>query len=321
MNAIFAIQYFLIVLFLFFILLLYFKIAEHCNIIDRPNERSSHMYITLRGGGVIFFIGVGLYYCINGFKYPCFMLGLTLISAISFIDDIKPVSLKIRLVCHFCAMLFMFYQWDLWIYPWWCILIVLVICTGIINVYNFMDGINGITGGYSMMVLLFLIYINKQLAFIDPNFIYIVLLSVLVFNFFNFRVKAKCFAGDIGSISMAFILVFMIGQLILQTKDISYIILLAVYGVDSILTITHRLIRKENIGLPHRKHLYQIMSNELKIPHIITSLFYMGLQSLIMLGFFLCFEHRCIYSIIVLISLCVGYYMFMKKYFYLHTAN
>jgi len=56
-------------------------------------------------------------------------------------------------------------------------------------------------------------------------------MALLVFNFFNFRKKAKCFAGDVGAISIAFVIVFMMGLLILKTKDISYIVLLGLYGV------------------------------------------------------------------------------------------
>ncbi len=313
----------MIYLFVFILLvsieLLYFRIADRFNIIDRPNERSSHTQITLRGGGIIFYFGVLAYFIISGFGYPWFMLGLTLISCISFLDDIRPISQKTRLLFHLIAMLFMFYQWDIFVYPWWYIIIALIICTGIINAYNFMDGINGITGGYSFVILIFFGYINHQvITFIEPAFIYIVFLAVLVFNFFNFRTKAKCFAGDVGSVGIAFILVFLLGKLILITGDLSYILLLSVYGVDSTLTILHRIILRENIGLPHRKHVYQLMSNELKVPQVITSFFYMLLQSVIMVGFFVYFEYRYIYCLCVLISLCASYCLFIKKYFHLH---
>ena len=128
-----------------------------------------------------------------------------------------------------------------------------------------MDGINGITGGYSLVILAALAYINKEVVtFVEADFIYTVICSVLVFCFFNFRKRAKCFAGDVGSVSIAFILLFLIGRLIIRTGDFSWIVLLSVYGVDSVLTIIHRLMLHENIGLPHRKHLYQIMANELE---------------------------------------------------------
>ena len=84
--------------------------------------------------------------------------------------------------------------------------------------------------------------------------------------------------------SIAFILLFLIGKLIIQTEDFSWIILLVVYGVDSVLTIIHRLMLHENIGLPHRKHMYQLMANELKIPHVVVSLIYMAVQSVVIIG-------------------------------------
>ena len=258
-------MYYLIILVLLFVAeLFYFRIADKCNIIDKPNERSSHTSITLRGGGVIFYFGALAYFLTSGFEYPWFMLALTLVTFISFVDDVHSTSRKLRLLFHFSAMGLMFWQWGLFSLPWWWIIIALIVCTGIINAYNFMDGINGITGGYSLVVLGGLAYINASIVpFVEPVFIYTVLCGVLVFCFFNFRKKAKCFAGDVGSVSIAFILLFLIGKLIIQTGDFSWIILLSVYGVDSVLTIIHRLMLHENIGLPHRKHMYQLMANEL----------------------------------------------------------
>jgi len=267
-------MYYLIILVLLFLAeLFYFHIADKCNIIDKPNERSSHTRITLRGGGIIFYLGALAYFLTNQFEYPWFMLALTLITFISFVDDIRSTSQGLRLVFHFTAMALMFYQWGLFNLPWWTILVALIVCTGIINAYNFMDGINGITGGYSWVVLLALAFINVQIVrFVEEDLIYTMLCAVLVFNFFNFRKKAKCFAGDVGSVSIAFVILFLIGKLIIRTENFSWIVLLVVYGVDSVLTIIHRLMLHENIGLPHRKHLYQLMANELEIPHVMVSL-------------------------------------------------
>ena len=280
-------MYYLIVLVLLFVTeLFYFKIADKCNIIDKPNERSSHTRITLRGGGIIFYFGALAYFLTSGWEYPCFMLALTLVTFISFVDDVKSISQLTRLFFHFSAMALMFYQWGLFSLSWWWLVPALIVCTGIINAYNFMDGINGITGGYSLVVLAALAYINQEIVpFVEKDFIYTVICSVLVFCFFNFRKQAKCFAGDVGSVSIAFIVLFLIGKLIILTEDFSWIVLLAVYGVDSVLTIIHRLMLHENIGLPHRKHLYQIMANELKLPHGIVSSIYMGVQTAIIVGY------------------------------------
>ena len=313
-------MYYLIVLVLLFLAeLFYFRFADKCNIIDKPNERSSHTRITLRGGGIIFYFGVLAYFLTNHFEYPWFMLALTLITFISFIDDIRSTSQALRLVFHFSAMALMFYQWGLFFLPWWTIIVALIICTGIINAYNFMDGINGITGGYSLIILVALAYINREIvSFVEQELIVTVLCSVLVFNFFNFRKHAKCFAGDVGSVSIAFIVLFLIGKLIIKTEDFSWIILLVVYGVDSVLTIIHRLMLHENIGLPHRKHLYQIMANELKVPHVVVSSVYMIVQALVIAGYFYFQEYSYWYLLGSILILSGTYILFMRKYFRLH---
>lgn len=171
------------------------------------------------------------------------------------------------------------------------------------------------------MVLAALAYINKEITpFVEEDFIYTVISSVLVFCFFNFRKKAKCFAGDVGSVSIAFILLFLIGKLILQTEDFSWIILLSVYGVDSVLTIIHRLMLHENIGLPHRKHLYQIMANELKIPHVAVSSIYMAVQVIVIVGYIVCQNYGYWYLLGTILLLSILYICFMKKYFKLHHS-
>lgn len=315
-------MYYLIILVLLFLAeLFYFKVADKYNIIDKPNERSSHTRITLRGGGVIFYFGALVYFLTSGFEYPWFMLALTFVAIISFIDDIRSTSQKLRLVFHFSAMALMFYQWGLFSLSWWWIIIALIICIGIINAYNFMDGINGITGGYSLVVLLSLAYINEEVTpFVEQELIYTVIMSVLVFCFFNFRKKARCFAGDVGSVSIAFIFLFLLGKLIIQTGDFSWIILLSVYGVDSVLTIFHRLMLHENIGLPHRKHLYQLMANELRIPHVVVSVIYMVLQFLIVAGLLWLSVDHWVYFFTVIGGLAVIYIICMYRYYPLHET-
>ena len=316
-------MYYLIILVLLFLAeLFYFRIADKCNIIDKPNERSSHTRITLRGGGIIFYFGALAYFLSNDWSYPWFMLALTLITFISFVDDIRSTSQGLRLVFHFTAMALMFYQWGLFSLSWWWIIIALIVCTGIINAYNFMDGINGITGGYSLVILGSLTYINTEITqFVEPALIYTVFCSVLVFCFFNFRKKAKCFAGDVGSVSIAFILLFLIGKLIIKTEDFSWIILLSVYGVDSVLTIIHRLMLHENIGLPHRKHMYQLMANELKMPHVVVSLIYMAMQVIVIIGYIYFLDYGYLYLSCTILLLSIIYIGFMKKFFCLHSPN
>nr|WP_229127700.1 glycosyltransferase family 4 protein [Bacteroides nordii] len=307
---------------LFLAELFYFYIADKYNIIDKPNERSSHARITLRGGGIIFYFGVLAYFLTNHFEYSWFMLALTLVTLISFIDDIRSTSQALRLVFHFSAMGLMFYQWGLFSLPWWTILVALIICTGIINAYNFMDGINGITGGYSLIILGTLAFINHSVvSFVEPDLIYTMLCAVLVFNFFNFRKRAKCFAGDVGAVSIAFTILFLIGRLIIQTGDFSWIVLLVVYGIDSVLTIVHRLMLHENIGLPHRKHMYQIMANELRMPHVVVALIYMMMQAIVVIGYLILREYGYWYLLGSVFLLSMLYLLFMKRFFCLHKFN
>ena len=316
-------MYYIIVLVLLFLTeLFYFKLANKFNIIDKPNERSSHRKVTLCGGGIIFYFGALVYFLANHWEYPWFIVALTLITFISFVDDIRSTSQSLRLVFHFAAMVLMFYQWDLFSLSWWWIIVALIICTGIINAYNFMDGINGITGGYSLVILVTLAYINAKIVpFTEPALINTVLCSVLVFCFFNFRKKAKCFAGDVGSVSIAFILLFLIGRLIIKTEDFSWIILLSVYGVDTVLTIIHRLILHENIGLPHRKHMYQLMANELKMSHVMVSFIYMVVQTVVIVGYIMCLNYGYWYLFGTVLLLSLLYICFINKYFELHQLS
>lgn len=303
-------------------IVIYFRIADKYNIIDKPNHRSSHKYITIRGGGIIFYIGVILYSLFFGFNHPYFIIGLSLISVISFLDDVYDISSKFRIAFQFTAMMLMFYDCGLYNLPWYYLVSALIVSTGIINAYNFMDGINGITGGYSLIAIGSFWWINNNIhTFIDNNLLYVILISLLIFNYFNFRKVAKCFAGDIGAVSIAFIVVFLLGKLIAETGDISYLIILMLYGVDSILTIVHRLILKENIFKAHRKHLYQIMSNELKIPHTTVSLVYMVFQAIIMVGYFYFKNISWIYFTLSGFVLASIYVIFMKRFFKLHIFH
>lgn len=311
--------YFIIFAMLVMLELAYFRVADRFNIIDKPNLRSSHTSIVLRGGGIIFLFGVWLYAAFYGLQYPWFILGLTLVGLISFVDDIHSLPDSLRLVVQFAAMFLMFYQFGILnLQDWWIVLIALIVCVGIINAYNFMDGINGITGGYSIAVLLPLIFLNARLGFIDMSYLYVVGLSLLVFCFFNFRKKAKCFAGDVGSISIAFILLFALGLLILKTGDVSYLTFLAVYGVDVVLTICHRIQLHENLGQAHRKHAYQLMANELKMPHVSVSGLYMALQLLISAGLIFLPINHYLYMGIVIVALSAAYIAFMKRNYHLH---
>ena len=319
--------------------LLYFRIADRFNIIDKPNERSSHTKIVIRGGGIIFVIGLWVWSAFFGFQYPWMLAAVTLAAGISFFDDVHSLPDSVRLVTQFVAMGLLLYQlrdesmelqdWE-WYWQAAAGIAALIVCVGATNIYNFMDGINGITAGYSLAVLIPLVMLNVKcqmaygVGFVDESLMIVVGLSLLVFSWFNFRPKnqAKCFAGDVGSVGIAFILLFMIGCKIMQTGDITWLIFLVVYGVDGVCTIIHRIMLHENLGEAHRKHAFQLMANELGMSHVTVTLIYMAIQLAVSLGFiYLCPDTilaHWLYLIGTVVLLAIAYVLFMKKYYHLH---
>ncbi len=320
--------------------LVYFRIADRFNIIDKPNQRSSHTTVVLRGGGIIFMIGAWVWSAFFGFEYPWFLAGLTLVSGVSFVDDIHSLPDSVRLVAQFAAAAMAFWQlgilhWSMW----WVVLIALIVYVGATNVINFMDGINGITAGYALAVLVPLAFVNINLhqsvinlslinssdgIFVDQSLVLSTIIAAVVFCVFNFRPKgkAKCFAGDVGSIGIAYIMLFLLGNVIIKTGDITWLVFLLVYGVDGCLTIVHRIMLHENLGEAHRKHAYQIMANELGIGHVKVASLYMAMQLVVSLGFvFLCPNTvlcHWIYFMGALAVLATAYVVFMRKYYHLH---
>ena len=264
--------------------------------------------------------------------YLPFLCGLVLICGVSFWDDVKSLPDSVRLIAQFISMGLaawcMIQSSELMSLEWyWLVLIgiaALIVFVGATNIINFMDGINGITAGYALAVLIPLLILNRLIGFIEESYLVVAIIGVLVFCIFNFRPKgkAKCFAGDVGSIGIAFILLFALGKLIVQTGDLSYLILLMIYGIDGCLTICHRIMLHENLGEAHRKHAFQLMANELKIGHMKVTFLYMALQFAVSLGFiYLCPDTvaaHWIYFGCAAIVLCVAYILFKKKYYHLH---
>ncbi len=262
--------------------LLYFRIADRYNITDHPTDRSSHTIATIRGGGVVFLVAA-LCLAIVHPAYWLPVLGIFIIGIVSFLDDIYTLSSRIRLLFHVMAVTIMFYYLGiLGGVPWYTFILLYIMVIGVINMYNFMDGINGITGSYSLVVLCGLQYVNlKQVAFVGADMIWFPLIACIIFLFFNFRKKARCFAGDVGSVTIAFWIIMLLVRLIFLAHNWSYILFLVVYGIDSLMTITHRLMLKQNILKPHRLHFYQIMANERKFSHLWISAGYALLQGAI----------------------------------------
>jgi UDP-N-acetylmuramyl pentapeptide phosphotransferase/UDP-N-acetylglucosamine-1-phosphate transferase len=265
---------------LIFLEILYFKIADRFNIIDKPNHRSSHNQITIRGGGIIFFLAALLWFIYSGHELVYFIIALSLISVVSFLDDLLTLKSGMRSLVHLAAVVLMLIQLNVDVLWLWPLLLVLII--GTINAYNFMDGINGITGAYSLIALGTLYYTNRYIiGFSSESLLAISILSILVFLFFNFRKVARCFAGDVGSVSIAFIIIFLLGQLVSKTSNFMYLGFLLIYGLDTVTTIIFRLFRGENIFEAHRSHFYQHLANERKWPHLKVALLYAAVQGIL----------------------------------------
>ena len=314
----------------------YFKIADHFNIIDKPNERSSHSTIVLRGGGVIFTLSMivwAVMMVIQGkdiLPYLPFLCGLIMVASISFWDDVHSLPDSLRMVVQIVSYLLMFWSIGLYVISdsWLMVALITVValffCVGATNIINFMDGINAITAGYGIAMLIPIQLLNRDMSFIEESYLIVAIIGILVFSIFNFRPKgkAKCFAGDVGSIAIAFIILFALGKLMISTRDVTYIVFFLLYGIDGSLTIFHRIMLHENLGQAHRKHVFQLMSNELNMGHVTVTMIYTVLQLAISLGFiYLCpntILAHWIYLIGAGLVLAVGYVLFMKKYYHLH---
>ena len=293
-----------------FLLLGYFKFANQYNIIDKPNGRSSHSYTTIRGGGIVFPAAAILWFLMYGFSQPWLILALLLMAAISFLDDVITLTSKIRIFVHFMAVTILFWQLNVFELPWYCFAFAYLFTIGWINAFNFMDGINGITAFYGLVALGTFAWLNQSLEFVSQQLIIVLVLSVLIFSYFNARKRAKTFAGDVGSVSMAFLLAWFMISLMVKTGRVEYILFFALYGLDSVVTIIFRLRRHENIFKAHRSHLFQYLSNELKLPHVMVSSIYALVQCGInIITIVLISENRMTNSAFVLFLsvLCIAY--------------
>lgn len=313
-----VLEYIIVGLFFLLLELAYLKLAVKLKIFDVPHHQSSHTGVIVRGGGIIFYVAFMLWSVSNGFLWYGGLLGLTIIAAVSFVDDIRIVSPKIRLVCQFVAIVLLFYHSGLVRTAPYVVILLTIACVGMVNIYNFMDGINGMTGGYSLIVVLAMLYVDLyKVQFCDPTLLVYVMLALLVFCLFNFRRHAKCFAGDVGSLSIGFILVYLALRLALRGQSMAWMAMLLVYAVDGGLTILHRILLRENLMTPHKKHAYQIMANELKMPHLLVSGIYMALQAVCSVVFIVWPNYYTFF--IEMFVLMTIYLVFMKKYYHLHV--
>jgi UDP-N-acetylmuramyl pentapeptide phosphotransferase/UDP-N-acetylglucosamine-1-phosphate transferase len=292
----------------------YYLLAAKLSIVDIPNQRSSHTKATIRGGGIIFPIAIVLWYLLFQGVYPWFLGGMLLIGLTSFLDDKYTLSYKVRLPVQFAAMALLAYQIsDLPLHlGWWAV--VLILGVGWVNTFNFMDGINGITTLYAATVCIGLVGANYLITFTQSTLLISLLIAAAVFGFFNLRKKALMFAGDVGSVSLAFALAFLLCQLIVKSETWYFILFFLVYGIDSVLTIVERLRAKENIFEAHRGHLYQLLANELGISHLKVSAIYAVVQltvcALVLAGFYYQWP-SVLFGLLLLLALT--FYILIKR--------
>ena len=261
--------------------IIYLKLAERLNIIDRPNKRSSHSLPTIRGGGVLFVFAFLIYEITNGFKNVYLLTGVLIIAIISFVDDIKSLSPRFRFPFQILSVVLLVYQIDGGMSVL-LFLLFMFLGTAFVNLFNFMDGINGISGMYSLSVLVGIYIVNVNTSsIIDTELILNELFAVIIFGYYNFRKKARFFAGDIGSVSIALLIFYMVITLVYNLKSPLYFLFLLVFGTDSILTILYRFVIKEKITEAHRHHIYQKLVDRTKLSHIQVSLLYALLQLVI----------------------------------------
>ena len=293
-------------------MLAYFPIARKLKLFDVPNERSSHSEVTFRGGGIIVPISLIFYSIFFGFQNHYLIIGVLVASAISFYDDIRGSNPFFRLTCHFAAvgLIMMDITNGIQFLPFVTIAIA-ILAVAAVNAYNFMDGINGITGLYTLSIYETVYFYDYKIEDVfDQNLIAVLTIALLIFGFYNFRTRAVLFAGDVGSVSLGLIAVFYVLFLVVHNDDIIYLSIVAVYGVESGLTILYRLLKRQNIFLPHRMHLFQDLVNIAKMPHLVTSFLYAIVQVVINFGMFLCIKEGYpgyLYLIYVLTLLSCSY--------------
>lgn len=260
----------------------YLKIAPQYNIIDKPNQRSSHTTPTIRGAGIVF--PVLFVFFVVMFGHPGalvdLIMGITLLGVVSFYDDVRDVPFGLRLFAQLIAVALLFNELFVWLWPIWLLVFVGILIIATINAFNFMDGINGITGIYGLVTAVSIYAVKQDIALLG------LIAALMAFLFFNLRKKAKCFSGDVGAVSLAFIFSYYILLLSVEAMNPIWVLLLSVYGIDAAITIVFRLIRKENILRGHRSHFYQILANEKQIPHVTVSMIYGTVQAVFNVLFF-----------------------------------
>jgi UDP-N-acetylmuramyl pentapeptide phosphotransferase/UDP-N-acetylglucosamine-1-phosphate transferase len=292
----------------FLLLFAYLKIAPLYNIIDNPNQRSSHTKPTTRGAGIVFPV---LFLCFELLLgHPGGMvdiiMGITLLGVVSFYDDVRDVPFGLRMFAQLISVTLLFNELFVWLWPIWLIAFVGILIIAAINAFNFMDGVNGITGLYGLVTAFTLYTVHEDVGLLG------LIAALMAFLFFNLRKKAKCFSGDVGAVSLAFIFAYYILNFAIEAQNPIWVLLLSVYGIDAAITIVFRLIRKENITRGHRSHFYQFLANEKQIPHVRVALMYGAIQALFNVVFFYFYNKQQFAPIVIAFGVLVFIYLGLR---------
>lgn len=280
------------------------RLGSRMSLIDKPNERSSHVHPTPRAGG----IGIFLSFLIIGVLFTqerILILTIGMAGLIGLLDDCFSISSKKRLLLQLIisAVTVILLQGT----PDSARARLLfggsiIFITGTANFYNFMDGINGIAGltgvvGFGMMALFSHFVIGNSDIVIMSIALSAACVGFLPFNF----PKANVFMGDVGSVSLGFIFAAFVVKLSTNINVfLCLIMFLCLFYADALITIFSRWLRGENLMKAHRSHLYQYLSNELRLPHWKVSVLYAFVQLTFGLLGLLAYRNGIIWQLIIL---------------------
>ena len=281
---------------------LYFFVGRKQGIVAHVNERSSHTKPIITGAGIIFVFSYLIYFMYaiwHGLSVPWVVsIAALIIAVVSFMDDIKEIWFFFRLCFQLIAIVMLMWQLKidfgisftgLYMVDWIAISFLLILFVGAINLYNFIDGINGLIAGLSLSFFVFIILIDTYVVdFVDNiELVYFLLLPTIIFLYYNFRKSPVCFCGDVGSIFLGMMVVYLLSSLIIMTENFTYILLFSVVIIEAGYTVIQRLLMGENIFRPHRIHMFQLLCNQYKKSHLQVSIVYIAIQSFLGLFVFL----------------------------------
>lgn len=231
-------------------------------LVDVPGERRSHHVATPRGGGIAIVavvLPVMLWLGLAEGASPVLLLGaygLGLVAAIGWIDDHRPLSPWGRLAIHALAAGLLAAGLALSGEPAWRSAVVFVLALGLVNAWNFMDGINGIAATQAILVAIAFVLVGSVAAgaILACTFA----AACLGFLPWNFP-KARIFLGDVGSGALGYVVACLFALMPSGTVTALLLMLLplSAFLIDATLTLLSRIITGEKFWLPHVQHLYQ----------------------------------------------------------------